>query len=141
MTQKLIYNEFKKYFAALPITATICSSLGTTFSASSNLFIGSEPENIGSCLTLIPYGGGPPSPEGDKREAAIQIRLKSKSLEYGLKTQSAIIDALHNNTNICASTHGRISAIQSEPIPIGWQEGKEYVVIVSNYIVKHTKLN
>jgi len=141
MSTKLIYNEFKKYFSGLPITATICDNLGTTFSASSNLFVGSEPENVGSCLTIIPYGGGSPSPEGSKREAAIQIRLKSKSMEWGLKTQSAIIDALHNNTSICASTNGRISAIQSEPIPISWQEGGQFNIIVSNYTVKYTKMN
>jgi len=141
VSTKLIYNEFLKYFSGLPITATICSNLGTTFSASSNLFIGSEPENVGSCLSIHPYGGGPPSPEGSKREAAIQIRLKSKSTEWGLKTQSEIITALHNNTSICASTHGRVSAIQSEPILLGKMEGGEYVVVVSNFAVKYTKMN
>ena len=141
MSTKLVYNEFKKYFSGLAITSTICDNLGTTFSASSNLFIGTEPSNVGSCLTIIPYSGGPPSPEGSKREAAVQIRLKSKSMEWGLKTQSAIIDALHDNTSICTSTHGRISAIQSDPIPIGNQEGGEFNIIVSNYNIKYTKMN
>jgi hypothetical protein len=138
----IIAAEFKKYFAGLASTHEVCAALGTTLSASSNLFIGIEPSNeiATRCLTLIPYAGAPPSPEGDRQESNVQIRLKIPDSEAGWKTMQSIINDLHGNEDVCASCYGRVSAIQSSPILLEIQEGGEFYIFVSNYSVKHTKL-
>ena len=145
MSGKLVHDEFYKYLRDLTATNAVCVALGTTFTASSTLFVGQEPVqqsgDPATCCTILPYGGGPPSPEGRKREGSVQIRLRCLNNWTGLKTQAELITLLHNNTNVCASTNGRVSAIQSEPIPLGYIEGGEVTIIVSNYIVKYTRFS
>lgn len=141
----IVYNEFKKYLNNLAATNVICNTLGTTLTASSTLFVGQEPIMRSgfpaTCCTILPYGGGPPSPEGSKREGAVQIRLRCLNHWTGLKTQAQMINVLHNNTKVCASTNGRVSAVQSEPIPLGYGEGGEISIVVSNYTIKYTKFS
>ena len=135
-----VYNEFHKYMKNLAATNAACVTLGTRFSASTNLFIGSEQPEAATCCTIIPYPGGPPSIEGDRQEAALQIRLKCRSTQTALKTQQDLINLLHNNTKVCASTNGRVSAVQSAPILLGYEEAAEYTIVVSNYTVKYVKI-
>lgn len=136
----IIYDEVRKYLDGLAATNTVCSALGTTLTAGTNLFIGSEPDDVATCCTIIPYGGAPPSQEGDKQEGTFQIRLKTTSMETGLKTQQAAINLLHNNTKVCASTNGRVSANQSAPITLGYEEAGEYPIVISNYSVRYIKI-
>lgn len=139
----IVYNEFKKYLGDLTATNSVCDTLGTTLTSGYTLFIGQEPVMRSglpaTCCTILPYGSSPPSPEGDKREGAVQIRLRCLNYWTGLQTQAQMINLLHNNTKVCASTNGRISSIQSEPIPLGYGEGGEVSIIVSNYTIKYTK--
>jgi hypothetical protein len=138
-------EEVFKYLRDLTATNAVCVALGTTLTASTTLFVGQEPilESgfPATCCTILPYGSSPPSPEGDKREGAVQIRLRCLDQWTGLKTQASMISLLHNNTNVCSSVHGRVSAVQSEPIPIGYGEGGEIYIVVSNYTIKHTKFS
>jgi hypothetical protein len=147
----IVCNEFRKYFNNLTATNAICVALGTTFVSGTNLFVLNEPSNdvATRCLTIIPYGGAPPSPEGDRQESYVQIRLKTPYPENGLRTMQQIINSLHGNMHVCASNNGKVYAIQSSPIPYGYGanygregqiEGGEYYIFVSNYRTKHIKL-
>lgn len=140
MTTKIIYDQFKTYLTGLAATNAICDQLGTTFSATTNLFVFSEYMKNATCLTIIPYAAGPPSAEGDRQEGGVQLRLKTRSLNTGYRTQQALINDLHENTDVCASTNGKVFAVQSVPIQLEYEEGEEFNVIVSNYIVKYIKL-
>ena len=135
----VVTEEFRRYFGNLTATSGICTAAGTTWTEGTNLFVGFEAQAT-HCLVIHPYGGGPPTPEGDRQEARIQIMYKSPTRRKVLNVQQSIINTLHNNTNICASSNGRVSAIQSTPIVLGVREGGESVISVSNYTVKHTKI-
>ena len=147
----IIANEFRKYLDGLPATSAICVSFGTTFTSGTNLFVISEPSNdlATKCLTIIPYGGPPPSSEGDRQESYVQIRMKTPYPEGGLRTMQAIINKLHGNMHVCASSNGKVFAVQSSPIPYGFGanygregqiEGGEYYIFSANFRTKHVKL-
>lgn len=135
-----IINEFSKYFSNLTATSAICTTLGFTFTQGSNLFQTVEPPNATQCLTVIPYPGSPPTPEGDRHESLIQLRLKIKSNEKGSKGMQDMINVLHHNGNVCASQPGYIFASQSTPVRLETMEGGEFTIFVSNYRVTHVKL-
>jgi hypothetical protein len=135
-----ISNEFRKYFTRLTATAPICVSYGKRLTSGTDLFVIMEPSTATKCITVIPYGGAPPTPEGDRHESAIQIRLKIKDRQKGIRTMQQIINTLHGNTDVCASAKSRVYAVQSTPIVMDMYEGGEYIAYISNFIVKHTKL-
>lgn len=134
----LIIDEFKDYLANLTATNEVCSVLGTTFTSNTNLFVAGEPINIGTCLSINSYSSGPPTPEGDRHDSNVQIRLKCQNKQTAMKTMQSIINTFHNNTKICSK--GRVSALQSNPITFEFQEGGEYIVTISNYNIRHVKL-
>ena len=135
-----VVNEMTKWFSNLTATSTICDTLGFTFTKGSNLFQIAEPANATQCLTIIPYGSAPPSPEGDRHESLIQLRLKIKSNEKGFKGMQDMINKLHHNGNVCASQPGYVFANQSIPIRLEAIEGGEFTIFVSNYRILHVKL-
>ena len=137
----IVYNDIVDYFAGLTATSAICTAAGDTFTAGTNLFQYIEPPDISAtCLTIIPYGAGSPSTEGDRQEAGVQIRMKAKSLQGSFETQQSIINRLHDNTAVCSNTNSRLKAVQSVPLHIGFLEGGEYKLTVSNFIIKYIKL-
>ena len=133
-------NEVRKYLHRLTATNPICRAYGRTLVSGTNLFVIMEPSTATKCITVIPYGGGRPTPEGNRQESAVQIRLKIKDRQKGIRAMQEIINRLHGNTDVCASAKGRVYAVQSSPIPLEIYEGGEYIAYVSNFIVKHTKL-
>lgn len=135
-----IVNEFAKYFSNLEATSAICTAVGMTFTKGSNLFQIAEPAVATQCLTIIPYPGSPPTPEGDRHESLVQIRLKVKSNEKGFRGMQEIINVLHGNGNVCASQPGYVYANQSTPIYFEGLEGGEYSVFISNFRIIHVKL-
>ena len=136
----VIVDEFRKYFSNLTATNDICSVLGTTFTEGTNLFVGMEPPKKNNCLTIIPFAGSPPSPEGDRHDSIVQLRLKTEHRKKGLETMQSIINTLHNNTTVCSSTNGRIESTTSIPFIAEVHEGGQYVVIVSNFHTKYIKI-
>jgi hypothetical protein len=135
-----IVNEITKWFDSLTATSAICDTLGLTFTKGTNLFQIAEPSSATQCLTVIPYPGSPPTPEGDRHESLVQLRLKIKSNEKGLKGMQDMINTLHKNGNVCASQPGYVFANQSTPIRLGAVEGGEFTIFISNYRIKHVKL-
>jgi len=133
-----VANEICKYISNLTATNPICVALGTTFTEASNLFLGIEQIKDVDSLTVIPYGGSPPTV--DRHESAVQIRVKSSSNSRSLRMSQATINVLHGNDSVCASAPGKVFAQQSSPIILGYLEGGDYCITVSNYIVKHVKL-
>ena len=135
----IVVSKLVEWFAGLTAAHEICTLFEDTFTEGENLFVLYEPSNEIStkCITLIPYGGGPPTKEGDRQEGNIQIRLKINDIEAGLKIMQSIINYLHGNTEVC---NGRIYAIQSVPIPLEVLEGGEYFIFVANFSIKYTKL-
>jgi len=137
---ELIVNEVAKYLDDLNATHEVNNLLGTTLSLGNNLFVVYEPQKTATCVTIIPYGGYAPDIDNYKRDSNFQIRLKGRNIHSSLKAAQALIDLLHTNENVCASTPGKVFAIQSSPIPLGWEEGGEYIIVVGNYRVKYIKL-
>ena len=137
-----VANEVLKYLDGLPATSAICVSLGTTLTSGTNLFSLIEPSNevATRCLTIIPYGGTPPSPEGYRQESNVQLRFKTPYPEDGLRFVQQVIDTFHTNTHVCASKPGKVYAVQSSPILIDRLEG-EFYIFVSNFRIKHVKLS
>lgn len=135
-----IVNEFRKYFHRLTATNPVCVALGTRLRSSTNLFVLEEPSTATRCLTIIPYGGLGPTSEGDRHENNLQLRLKIRNRQKGLRTMQEIINRLHGNTDVCASAKSRVYAIQSSPIPLEVYEGGQYIAFISNFVVKHIKL-
>lgn len=130
-----IFNKISDYLISLNATHNICSELGTAFTTN-NLFIGYEPNTKNDSLTLIPYGGGPPGMD-EKQNPSVQIRLKVSTRQKALKVQQAIINDLHCNE---LSGNGKMFAVQSAPILMPDMEGGEWKVSVSNFNIKHVKI-
>ena len=131
-----VASVFIDYLAGLPATSNICSELGTTLTFSSNLFAWVEPDAT-SCIVVIPYGGGPPSKEGDRQNPRVQIVTKNPSMHKATKVTQELINTLHGNDKVCK---GKVFAIQSSPIVFDVREGGESKLAISNYEVKHVKL-
>jgi len=131
-----VASSLKTYLGALVASHTICDELGAALTFGTNLFIGIEPETT-NCVTIIPYGGAPPSFDGSRQEAALQVRVKADTVKKALDVSQSIINTLHNNSSICT---GRFSAVQSIPIILGVQEAGDNVITVSNYIVRYVKI-
>ena len=133
-----VADEFKDYFDSLTATADICVALGTVFDFDTNLFIGVEPESD-ECLSIYTYGGAPPNKDGSRQEPSVQVRFKTSTRRKVLSVMQSIINTLHENDNVCASSPGRVFANQSAPMIIGVREGGEFVVSIANFTVKHIK--
>jgi hypothetical protein len=121
------------YLDDLTATHAITTAMGTVFS-SSNLFLYTEPVTDADIVTLIPYGGASPDSNNTKQEPAFQIRFKSTNPKKAIDVQQAMIDNLHNNQ---LGGRGRVKAIQSSPIPLGYTEGGEYFIVTTNYTMRH----
>lgn len=122
------------YLESLTATNPVVSAFGAVFS-STNLYLYAEPFEDSDILTILTYGGGAPDANNTRQEPAIQIRFKSSDPKKAIDVQQALINLLNNNH---LGGKGRVKANQSSPIPLGYIEGGEYFVTVSNYIVKHT---
>ena len=132
----LIASSFKTYFESLTATNDIISEFGTTLTHGTNLFIGFD-EDVDESIVITPYGGEPPSVEGDRQNPAIQIGVKSASRARSFKTSQAIINNLHGNKSICT---GRVQARDSSPIPLKVDESGRTLTTITNYYIKHVKL-
>lgn len=137
---KTVANEVRKYLDGLTATSNICVSFGTTLTSGTNLFMYVEPGKKVNMITIIPYSSGPPTPEGNRHDNSFQLRVKHSRNASCVETGQALINILHNNTKVCASVNGRVSARQSSPIPLEIQEGGEYMIVVANFGVKHIKI-
>lgn len=140
MAVTLIVDEFKKYFSGLTATSTIVSAFGTTFTVGSNLYVDEENEKHVNMLTIYSTGGGPVNKDNVRDESTVQIKIKSMSNSIGLRTMQAVINALNQNDNVCASAPGRVYAIQSNPISLGRLEGGKFSFYTANFMIKHVKL-
>ncbi len=136
---EIIINEVAKYLDNLTATSQINVSLGTTLNLGKNLFVVYEQPNVATELTIIPYGGLPPNVDKYRQDSSFQLRLKAKNIHSSLKSMQELINTLHENTRVCASTPGKIEAIQSSPVILGWEEA-EYLITVGNFKVKYIKL-
>lgn len=136
----MIIDEFRKYFANLAATNTVCVDFGTTFTYGTNLFVGIEPAEDSNIVVILPSPGNIPSSEGDRQNPDVVVRVKHTSVQSSLKTSQDIINLFHGNTNVCASKPGRIYALQSSPRITGFRESGEYCITETNFSVKHVKL-
>jgi hypothetical protein len=132
-----VTSKIKDYLVGLPATNLICSTLGTTLTSGSNLFINYEPE-ASSCITILTYGGASPRGDKYKYEANFQMRVKNSSREKAESVSQAIINDLSYNTS--AVTKGLITANNSIPILLAVREGGEQSVFVSNFTIKYVKI-
>ena len=134
-----IADEIKDFMLSLTATSPIASALGDTFtfSGAGNLSIGVE-TNATQCLTILPYGGAKPSPEGDRQNPSVQLMFKTPNRQRGFSVMQAVINTLHNKKEVI--TKGRLWANQSTPIVIPIvREGGEGIIYVVNFNAKHVK--
>jgi hypothetical protein len=134
-----ILNEFSKYFVSLTATSPVCVALGTRLVSNKNLYLGKFPSIATPCISILPYGGAPPTSK-DKYNSSLQIRIKTKTNLSSIRTCQAVINTLHMNHNVMASGNGIVLANQSQPIPLQPEEGGEWQICVSNFTIKHVKL-
>jgi len=127
-----------EYFDGLSSDHEICTAFGSSFTKSTNLFGGIEPETAINCLTIIPYGGPPVNIDGMRWSPNVQIRIKSSNNSVALKTMKSIINTLHQNTSIIK--RGVIITKQTNPIVLGRREVGEYIILVCNFSIKHAKM-
>ena len=132
----LVASSLKTYLGSLTATNIICDELGAVLAFGTNLFIGIEPETS-NCITIIPYGGGPPTHDGSRQESNLQVRVKARTAIVSFRVSQSFINTLHNNTSICT---GRFSAIQSTPNMLSIQEAGDNFITVTNYSIKHVKI-
>ena len=134
-----IADELKNWFESLTATNPIASSLGDTFSFGRNLTIGVE-NNATQVLTIIPYGGGPPTYEGERQNSSVQLRLKTPNRARGWSVMQSTINELTNKYEVI--TKGRLWANQSTPIVLPIiREGGEQTIYVVNFSSKHVKFS
>ena len=134
-----IADEIKDWFVSLTATSAIAGALGDTFSfsGSGNLSIGIE-TSATQVLTIIPYGGAKPSPEGDRQNPSVQLMFKTPNRQRGFSVMQQIINTVHNKQGVI--TKGRLWANQSTPVVIPIvREGGEGIIYVVNFNAKHVK--
>ena len=131
-----VYDKIYDYLASLPMSNQICSELGTTL-AHSNLFIGYEPNTDSDSVTIIPYAGASPEPDGWRQNPSVQIRLKTSSREKALRVQQAVINDFHMRS---IDNKIKLFANNSAPTIMPDISGGEWKVTVSNYRIKNIKI-
>jgi len=132
-----VLNKVASYLTGLSATNVICVALGTTLRLASTLFLGQESNKTNDTVTLLSYGGSPPDSSGQKYMSAVQIRVKTDSIQTGLNTQQAFIRQLHMNS---LGGRGLTTSVNSAPISVGTTEGGEKSIFVTNYYIKHIKI-
>jgi len=132
-----IADELKDWFESLTATSVITTALGDTFTFGTNLSIGVE-TNATQVLTIIPYGGGAPSVEGERQNPSVQLRFKTPNRARGWSVMQSIINTIHNKKEVI--TKGRLWATNSSPVllPIV-REGGEQVIYVASFTARHIK--
>lgn len=137
-----LVTDVGTHFRSLASDNEILTNFNATkFVANTNLFYLIEPDTPRECVTIIPYGGGPP----DRRHRgaqtpAFQVRVKHTSVARGYRTTQAIINNLHMNDAVGSDIPMKVFAIQSAPMFMGWDE-EDYPVYVCNFdvmLVKYT---
>ena len=132
-----IGDELKDFMASLTATSPIIAALGETLVFGTNLSIGVE-LNSTQCLIIAPYGGGPPTHEGDRHNPSVQIMLKTPNRARGWSVMQSVINTLHNKKEVISK--GRLWADQSTPVVIPIvREGGEGIIYVVNFNAKHVK--
>ena len=132
-----ILNTVASYLTDLSATHSITTALGTTLTFGTNLFIGGCEATEANTITLIPYGGSAPNIDGNRQNPSIQIESRTTSRYKGIEFQQALINFLHMNE---LGGQGLVQANNSIPIPLGTERGGRYIIMVSNYHVKHIKV-
>jgi hypothetical protein len=139
MTTNTIINEVGKYLSSLTATNAICNSFGSVFIDNKNLYYGRYPSIATPYLSVIPYGSENPTSR-DKFNSHLQIRVRTRTTQSNFKVSQALINNLHMNHNVVASSSGIVLANQSQPIMLPPLEGGEWIIGVVNLTIKHVKL-
>jgi len=129
-----VADELKDWFGSLTATSDIISDLGDTLTFGTNMSIAME-LNSTQCLSILPYGGGAPSVEGERQNPSVQLRFKSPNRQRAYSVMQSLINTLHGKKGVI--TGGRLWAKQSTPIPLEVREGGEQIVVVANFEGKH----
>ena len=97
--------------------ATVASYFTAVPVCGQSLFIGFEPDSPDNCITIYPYGGLPPE-QGTKEKynGKVQVRVRGTSFPLAYNTCQHIINQMHYNTSVLASTNGIMLAMESQPI-------------------------
>ena len=134
-----LLEDLELYFTNLNATSEICTNFGTTFTSNTNLFLVVEPASPTNSVTIIPYGGVPPSTRHTYAQyPSVQIRIKNESLPTGMLTGQSVINAMHMNDRVGSNIPMKCFAKQSNPIFLKYDE-EDYPVWVVNFDVMHVK--
>lgn len=131
--------DVKKYLVSKTITDTIPAAVTATLGFNRNLFIGREPASPLNSIVLYPTGGAGPDISRLTQNPTFQVRIRNSSWQKGYNIGLAFVNDFHENTDICASSHGKVFAMQSSPIPIGPTDSGDGSLFTVNFFVKHTR--
>jgi len=117
------------------------SSLGLTFAT--DLFIGKEPDNPDSCVTLFDTGEFPPQLTSTKGEnyyyPTVQIRVRNNVYLTGYNLISDIRDVLHAlNHETWNNTIYELIECASGPEFLDWDENDRARFVVNFNIQRHS---
>ena len=137
-----LVTDVGTYFVGLASSHEILTNFNATlFEANTNLFYLIEPESPTNSVTLIPYGGSPPSTRHrGAQNPRFQVRVRNTSVAKAYKTTQAVINDLHMNDNVGSNIPMKIFAVQSAPMFMGW-DNEDYPVYVANFdvlLIKYT---
>ena len=119
--------------------ATISAAFGTTVLCGNSMYIGFEPNKPSNCITIFPYGGEAPEPNSKyKYNANVQVRVRATSFPVSYNTCQSIIDEMHYNTSVLASTNGIMYAMESQPIFLTRDENNR-TIHVCNFRSKYVR--
>lgn len=134
-----LMKDVKKYLVSRTASTPIPIAVTATLGFGKNLFIGREPASPLNCITLYPTGGSAPEVVRLAQNPTFQVRIRNINWAKGYAIGNAIVKDFHMNTTVCASSHGKLFAMQSEPIPIGVNDNDTANLFTINFAVKHTR--
>jgi hypothetical protein len=117
--------------------ASIISAFEATPVKGTSVFISLEPDTPDNCITLYPYGGAPPEVNSKyKHNSNVQVRIRADDFQQAYKTGQTIINRMHYNGDVLASTNGMLYTVQSQPIYLN-RDDELRSIVVTNFNVKH----
>lgn len=119
--------------------STIASYFTATPVCGQSMFIGFEPPSPNNCITVYPYGGEAPEPNSKlKHNGKVQVRVRGTSFPLAYDTCQYIINQVHYNTSVLASTNGIMLAMESQPIFLT-RDSENRSIFVCNFRSKYIR--
>ena len=126
-----ILNDIRNFITT---SASVLADLGATV-----CYISHEKDTPDNCITLYPYGGRAPEPNSKyKYNSSVQVRVRGTTFPKAYNTCQTIINQMHYNGDVLASTNGMMYSIQSAPIFLV-RDDERRSICVCNFDARHVR--